>query len=110
MVSRTFGRSAFPSAGEHLDDAPVSRVMKEVVGVKLLLPQEGIIQQRTAEEVQEQIVQDGKAIPQERLSVRMVEEMGDTLPHRIAEEIVGVVQTCTVEKTDNVECFMDGER
>ena len=92
-----------------MDDAPVSRVMKEVVGVKLLLPQEDI-QQRTAEEIQEQIVQDGKAIPQERLSVRMVEEMGDTLPHRIAEEIVGVVQTCTVEKTDNVVCSMDGER
>ena len=81
MVSRTFTRS-----GDHLDDEPVSRVIQEVVEVTPLFPHG--IQEGTAVEIvvpvpqiQEQIVQVGKVILQERFSERMVEiEGGANLP------------------------------
>ena len=61
--------------GDRLDEEPVSRVMREIVEVVLFFPQEGI-QQCSA------------VVPQQRLSERIVEQIGVYLPHQFEEEIV----------------------
>ena len=91
-----YRRSAFLSAqGSSLMRSFRSAwVMKEIVDVVRLMPQERI-QQRTADEIvvpvaqiQEHIVPVGTVIPQERFYERRVEQIGDIFVHQIVGEIV----------------------
>ena len=54
--------------------------------------------------MQEQIVQVGKVIPQERISERIVEEIGSILVPQCVEGIVEVVQTFPQERLSTLHC------
>ena len=77
--------------GEHFDDEPASRVIKEIFEVVRLFPQEGI-QQCTAEE---NVVQVSNVMSHKSQSERIMEH---TLPLEVVEVIVKVVHTFLQER------------